>query len=661
MQVRVGLLCLFLFSCNQALQNSTKTTVKQSEASFATAACDQSTVRYLDAGGVWWHEFSIEPKPDQVTLRVGSSEYNLDYLYEKWILADTNIPMGSQVSLRIDNEMPLSFSLQPGDIKSTSAAKTIDYLSAGGDWWHEFTIEPKPQSVSIAIGAETHQLEYLYEKWILRDTRISQGDSFTLLVDNDPPRDLELNIGRLETGCNGSPASGQPVAIPGMESGSHNYGYALQLTPLYFAANQLGQLSDRRLPWRNDSQTDGEYSGGYVDAGDNIMFGKAQYASIAYMCITADVFSDELAAIGQLDEIKTQIKHGTDFLVKNHRRNAQGETLSLVAQLSDSPTDHPRWLSIEESNHFRPVYVVDQNNRGSDYAGLAAAALGFCSRVFDGAYRSDLAARSQSLLQFSTSYRGLGENNGNINTVYKNSNGDEDDIAFGALGVYRATNNNSFLQQAQNTIDDTFLGPWAGVFDHQEHIVFNLLALWGGDNAKANTLRSYFNNWKNVGSELKRTDGGYIIHDSNNWGSTGSIAPALFNMAIYSKLSGDNSWDQHIKSQIDYILGSNPRNLSYLCGYGAVNCSRVHHRGASGGSAHNGGDNEHMLWGAILGGPTENDYDFQNSHSNWTGNEPTIGYNSQIQAPLIYLQSKFGGQPLSDGSLQNLINNWSGY
>ena len=488
----------------------------------------------------------------------------------------------------------------------------------------------------------------------------------TIKSDKNTPGSLvtdKNNVGsideRPEKNVVPTPEEGQPGIKP--PPIAHNYAHAFQLTPLFFAANQMGQLTDRRLPWRQDTAIDGIYSGGYSDAGDNIMFGKPQFAAIAYMCLTADIFKLELEELGQLDEIKQQILHGTDFILNGHQISTSGETQSLVGQLSDSPTDHPKWLTLEEISHPRPVYVIDVDNPASDYAGLAAAALGFCSRIFTDEYQSELRMRSLSLLSFSFNYRGLGESAGNINTVYKNYNGDEDELAFAALGAFRATDDPVYLYQAVSILDDSYLGPWAGIIDHHEHVVFNLLAYWNNDFQRRNILRLYMNNWKYVGSELKKTQGGYVVHDSNNWGSTGSIAPALFNMAVYAKLTGDNSWDNHMKSQIDYLLGSNPRNLSYLCGYGPKNCSRVHHRGASGGSSHNGGPNKHMLWGAILGGVTENDYDFVNSHSNWTGNEPPIGYNSQMQAPLLYMYSKFGGEPLADEALQSLLENWEGY
>nr|WP_168710978.1 glycoside hydrolase family 9 protein [Ningiella ruwaisensis] len=447
---------------------------------------------------------------------------------------------------------------------------------------------------------------------------------------------------------------------PKEQRSTHNYGHALQLTPLFFAANQMGNLTDTRLPWRSNTNTDGQYSGGWGDAGDNILFGKAQFSAIASMCVTAYIFKDELQELGQFDELQLQAKHGIDFLLKAHERDSNGDTKSLVVQLSDSATDHHRWLTLEQTTHWRPVYKIDKNNHGSDYAALAAAAMGFCSKVLGGTYPDTLKNQAQKLLTFAKQNRGLGENNGVV-TVYKNSNGDEDEMALGALGVYLATGNTSHRDYANTIMDDSYLSMWAGGFEHQEQLVSTLLAIWGNYPDRDAQIRTYFDTWKDVGADLKRTAGGYVLHDSNNWGSSGSVAPALMNMAIYAKAKNTNRWDAHIKSQIDYLLGSNPVNMPYLCGFNTnSNCTQIHHRGASGG-ANFSGVNENMLWGALLGGVTENDYDFVDDQQNWTGNEPTVHYNASIQAPLIYMYKKHGGRPLSNSALQTKLNNWNGF
>ncbi|WP_395339837.1 glycoside hydrolase family 9 protein [Ningiella sp. W23] len=461
-------------------------------------------------------------------------------------------------------------------------------------------------------------------------------------------------------GDDGGGDDGGNEGNPKDQSSTHNYGHALQLTPLFFAANQFGTLTDTRLPWRQNSYTDGDLSGGWGDAGDNILFGKAQFSAIAATCITAYFFEDELKELGQYDEIQKQAQHGIDFLLKAHERDSNGNTQSLVVQLSDSATDHPKWLTLEQTTHWRPVYRVDKNKHGSDYAALAAAAMGFCSKVLEGSYPNTLKNQSQKLLEFAKNNRGLGENNGVV-TVYKNSNGDEDELALGALGVYLATGNTSHRNYANTIMDDSYLSMWAAGFEHQEQLVSTLLSIWGNYPDREREVKTYFDTWKNAGADLKRTSGGYVLHDSNNWGSSGSVAPALMTMSIYAKAKNNSSWDTHIKSQVDYLLGSNPVNMSYICGFNTnSNCTQIHHRGASGG-ANFDGVNKNMLWGALLGGVTENDYDFVDDHGNWTGNEPTVDYNSTIQAPLIYMYKKHGGKPLSNSALQSKLDSWNGF
>ena len=552
--------------------------------------------------------------------------------------------------------------------------------TTGSEWGEVNAVDSNPNEKSQQWVKETkrqgsYALRNLASGRYLNVTDTTSGAAIVMASYNKDWDGLlwfNESVGYIDPAKLPNPGNDNPVTNPGgggkfdpkPQSSTHNYGEAFQLTPLFFAANQMGTLTDTRLPWRRNAIIDGPHSGGWGDAGDNIMFGKAQYRAIASMCVTATFFKDELVQIGQYDEMQRQILHGTKLLTNNANVSfdANGNVTQLLAQLSDRPNDHFAWRTYEESTQYRPRYFVDRNKKGSDYAALAAAATGFCSQHFSGDYKAKLISRSKALYRFAKQYRGKGENAG-VNSVYRNSNGDRDELALGALGVYAATKNNQLLNEAHNTMGIVYFDSWAGGFEHQEHLVSTLLSIWANRNDHRTQIKNYFNNWKNSGSGLKRTQAGYIVHDANNWGSIGSVAPALMNMAIYAKATGDKSWDKHIKSQIDYNLGSNPRKLSYLCGYKTTkNCSRVHHRTATGGSKYvSGQDGKNMLWGAILDGITENDYDHNNAVSQVKGNEPTVGYNAEFQAPLLYMYMRHGGAPLSDNALRNRINNWKNF
>ena len=106
------------------------------------------------------------------------------------------------------------------------------------------------------------------------------------------------------------------------------------------------------------------------------------------------------------------------------------------------------------------------------------------------------------------------------------------------------------------------------------------------------------------------------------------------------------------RSQVDYVLGSNPRGMSYLVGYGARFPARVHHRAASivpykhskefigctQGFDHWFGrrsSNPNVLVGAIVGGPDRRDR-FRDNRENYMQTEACT-YNT---APMVGMFAK---------------------
>jgi endoglucanase len=462
-------------------------------------------------------------------------------------------------------------------------------------------------------------------------------------------------------GNGGGMAGGAGGGMP-PQTGKFNYGEAYQLSSLFFAWNSMGTLDDKRIPQRKDTYPDGALSGGYTDAGDNILFGNAHHSTIAQMGLNTFVYKSTLENMGQYDETLKQLKHGTDWLLKSHEIE-NGKTKSLVVQLSDSPTDHPKWMSLEETNFARPVYRVSPSKPGSDYAALAAAAMAFGALNFDGDYRAKLISSARIVFEFAKNYRGLGENNG-VKTVYKNSNGDTDEMALGAMGLYLATNEQAYLDYAENTLKKETLWGYVGGFEHQEHLASLLLAHYGKKPARADAVRNFFNEWKDGGFNggAVKTGEGYVIFKIG-WGSAGAVAPTINFMGLWHTLTGESNWKAFVTRQMDYNLGDNSKKTSLMCGFrNEKNCSRIHHRGASGGSKSSASqDNFYQLWGGFLAGPTMSDFDWKNDRNDYKGNEPTTTYNVNFQGALVYLYKQYGGPPQSDDKLQAMIDGWKGY
>lgn len=170
---------------------------------------------------------------------------------------------------------------------------------------------------------------------------------------------------------------------------------------------------------------------------------------------------------------------------------------------------------------------------------------------------------------------------------------------------------------------------------------------------------------KNNISNVERTPGGLLY--VRQWNNMQYVSTATFLLTVYSdflqsenqKLNchdgivGHEEIISFAKSQVDYILGSNPLNMSYLVGYGIEYPKRVHHRGASIVSyRENKGfigctqgydnwyniqePNPNILVGALVGGP-DNEDNFVDQRNNYMQTEACT-YNT---APLVGVFAKF--------------------
>ena len=103
--------------------------------------------------------------------------------------------------------------------------------------------------------------------------------------------------------------------------------------------------------------------------------------------------------------------------------------------------------------------------------------------------------------------------------------------------------------------------------------------------------------------------------------------------------------------QMNYALGANPRNSSYICGFGANPPVNPHHRTAHGCWSNNLNGpptaTRHILYGALVGGPGNNDA-YTDDRSNYVNNEVACDYNAGFSGLLAKLVEDNGGTPLAN-------------
>ncbi|KAJ9560847.1 hypothetical protein OSB04_006007 [Centaurea solstitialis] len=471
----------------------------------------------------------------------------------------------------------------------------------------------------------------------------------------------------------------------------HNYTDALTKSLLYFEAQRSGRLPyNQRVTWRDHSGlTDGleqgvDLVGGYYDAGDHVKFGLPMAFTVTMLSWSIIEYGEHIAGAGELEHAVEAIKWGTDYFIKAHT-----SPNVLWAEVGDGYTDHYCWQRPEDMTTSRQAYKIDEKNPGSDLAGETAAAMAAASMVFKKSnphYSHLLLHHAQQLFEFGDKYRGkYDENIGVAKNYYTSVSGYNDELLWAAIWLYKATDNQRYLNYVIDN-GDSFGGIGWSITEFSWDVKFAGIQVLASQlltkekhhmNLKHKEMLEKYQSKaeyyicaclnKNNGTKhnVGFTPGGLIY--IRQWNNMQYVSSGAFLVLVYSdllrklnrkelKCHGGEVTSQELlqfsKSQVDYILGSNPLNMSYLVGFGPKFPTRVHHRGASIVSyRENKGfigctqgydnwygsrdPNPNTVVGALVGGPNHND-EFNDKRGNYMQTEACT-YNT---APLVGIFAK---------------------
>ncbi|KAJ7960342.1 Endoglucanase [Quillaja saponaria] len=464
-----------------------------------------------------------------------------------------------------------------------------------------------------------------------------------------------------------------------------DYADALSKSLLYFESQRSGRLPyNQRVTWRDHSGlTDGleqgvDLVGGYYDAGDHVKFGLPMAFTVTMLSWGVIEYGQQIADAGELEHTMEAIKWGTDYFIKAHT-----SPNVLWAEVGDGDTDHYCWQRPEDMTTSRHAYKIDKNNPGSDLAGETAAAMAAASIVFKKTnphYSHLLLHHAQQLFEFGDKYRGKYDASvGVVKSYYASVSGYMDELLWAGMWLYMATDKEEYLNYVI-TKARSFGGTGWAITEFSWDVkyaglqVIALKFLMEEKNQKHSHILEQYKSKaefyicsclnKNNGSNVEQTPAGLLY--IREWNNMQYVSTTTFLLTVYSdflrnsnqKLSCNGEILDHedilgfAKSQIDYILGSNPMNMSYLVGYGSNFPQRVHHRGASIKSyRENKGfigctqgydnwynkqaPNPNVLVGALVGGPDLED-NFVDKRDNYMQTEACT-YNT---APLIGVFAK---------------------
>ncbi|GFG41055.1 hypothetical protein Cfor_04531 [Coptotermes formosanus] len=427
---------------------------------------------------------------------------------------------------------------------------------------------------------------------------------------------------------------------------AYDYKTVLKNSLLFYEAQRSGKLpADQKVTWRkdsalNDKGDNGEdLTGGYYDAGDFVKFGFPMAYTATVLAWGLVDYEAGYSSAGVLDDGRKAVKWATDYFLKAHTAATE-----FYGQVGEGEADHAYWGRPEDMTMARPAYKIDAARPGSDLAGETAAALAAASIVFkgvDSSYSANLLDRAKQLFDFADKYRGKYSDSITDARNFYASGDYKDELVWAATWLYRATNDNTYLTKAESLYNEFGLGNWNGAlnWDNKVSGVQVLLAKLTSKQAYKDTVKGYVDYLIN---DQQKTPKGLLYIDQ--WGTLRHAANAalIILQAADLGISAD-SYRQFAKKQIDYALGDGGR--SYVVGFGDNPPVRPHHRSSSCPDApavcdwntFNSPDpNFHVLTGALVGGPDQND-SYEDDRSDYVSNEVATDYNAGFQSAVAAL------------------------
>jgi hypothetical protein len=402
-------------------------------------------------------------------------------------------------------------------------------------------------------------------------------------------------------------------------------------------------------------------------------FGLPMAYSMSMLAWSVGEYQDAYAKSGQLDEALEAVKWGTDYFLKGIVTDDAG-VKEFYGQVGQSTVLKDYWgshESLETSGIERPSYKIDRQNPGSDLAAETAASLASASIIFrnvDSAYADKLLTNAKLMFDFAEQYQGkYSDAIGNTERKgsYESYTGYLDELGWGAAWLNKATGESSYLDKAkdyyQQATNGYLASSWTIDWDVKNHGTAVLLAQATDDATYKNDVEGFLNAWtdKSGSSGIKYTEGGLAW--LTQWGSLSYTADTAMLAGIYSDTvnDGGGKYSQFVSDQVDYMLGDNPRNFSYMVGFGDNYSLQPHHQTAQGrdgwAAFADNQPNDHILYGALVGGPeSADDFNYTDDRTNYISNEVALNYNAGLTGALAYMYDKFGGEALNDAELNAL-------
>ncbi len=423
-----------------------------------------------------------------------------------------------------------------------------------------------------------------------------------------------------------------------------------------------------------DADGDYDLTGGWYDCGDFATFGQTFFYS-AYMLVLAylefpagfdDFYSTDYHGYVEsgdytwegkkgvpdgIPDILNEAKYAVDFIIKAVRNEN-----TFYYQKGDGDADHKVWctsptkstLKVGDGGEADGVrYMGKATGNVTSMASLAGAALAGMAQAymkFDPEYANLCLEKAKVCYKFVTSTT---KGNSGACAFYGNKPKYVTDETIFYAEMYRATLDEQYLKAAEASA--TWMKTEAN-FNHNFSLCYNNTEDLGcylmaslGDKTE---YSKYGKEALEFFVKLYKPSSGYFLNVKNDgWGVLRFPANQAFVYGLYAKLNGSKSIDPYALTSIEYIMGKNGANFSYIVGFGDKHPFYPHHRNFYRTDNNNEGnlptitkDYKYVQLGYMVGGSLDNG-SYKDIEKEYTYSEGGIDYNAGLVGALGYINS----------------------
>ncbi|WP_157446979.1 glycoside hydrolase family 9 protein, partial [Cytophaga aurantiaca] len=430
-----------------------------------------------------------------------------------------------------------------------------------------------------------------------------------------------------------------------------------------------------------------DLSGGWHDCGDHVKFGQTEFYS-AYMLLkgyeafptgygdyyaydyqgykTANSWNFEGTghAPNGIPDVLDEVKHATDYFIKCTRNST-----TFYYQVGQGGPDHMLWetsvqmqtQSVSNGGEPRVAYKNPSDASMPSFCGAALALMSRLYRPYDATYADLCLVHAKYAYDYAKAHPGVaGTGDGGF---YGANDNWKDDYSSLCAELFWATNTAAYKTEALSFTIASAPGQGSDIwgknygFDYTNNgdiAIYNQFLL--GNAAAKTVLNTIVNSFYlgNVQSD------GQFNGGNTGWGPTRYNANTAFIVALWQKAYGtDGTPHKYIYDNIDYLLGKNSSNQSFIVGFGTKSPKYPHHRNVY-LTDNNPSDavkqtmtipTKNQQFGLMVGG-TRNPSSYSDNVVNYQHTEGGIDYNACLVGVLAYLNSVLA--PVSQHPVPNL-------